>query len=215
MIVSANELTVSVLKAGIGAHVPRGVAHDIAQACLALLVWGKDPLAAFLASVENWEASVMDIPRWKRIESGWFVDAGPGVCLAPSLVDFARVAGEEGFAACTEMDQPVLALGCALAAQGRGEGPFQICFEKPVGNGDASWFAVDAPDVSLPLLDRNTFVALRRTAEVTPRSSVGTLGGYVVDDTSWRAVQKMADRLLVSANAANRTDAGAGTTDND
>ncbi len=191
--VSANEFTVTIRKACIGAGVARGVADDIASGALAAASQGFVLLPPLLDALDAYDAQTAD---WAETASGWTTDKATALNDAPSIVDFAT----NGQAVSVgTFDQPVLLLACALAVPEA----FAIAI------GTSGW--LDCADVSA---QPNGPCAICLRPAKSDKSLLRPTA-LTVMQSDWLALESYAKNLLVPANDTTRGDAGAGNNDND
>ena len=203
--VSANQWRTSILKACIGSNVARGVAEDIADAGLALLATGNDPLPSLLQCLADFEVAV-PATNWPRQNNP--TDLGHLQVLhhGPSAIDLSQA----GRQPTLTVDSPELLLGLAQARSHSHGLDFQIAID------DGNWSGLD--DVmAVPLqLSASTKMALRARSSDEPKP-LSTTNLPQPSRQDWRALQNFADKILVPADASSREDAGVGDgqTDND
>lgn len=200
---SANQWKVTVLKACIGAGVTRGVAEDVAEAALALLSLGYDPLDELLMCLELF--SPAKPPTGDRTDTGHI--RFQQISLAnhgPSMIDLAQAGNRVTF----QVEHPVLFAGMAQArviSAGIG-------FEIAIGNGD--WLTPDRFLAERSPMPKGTELSLKSTGKNnTPHLKPCNPPQPEPDD--WAKLQSFANLILVPADSTNRADAGAGLTDND
>lgn len=191
--VSANEFAVTIRKSCIGAGVARGVAEDIATGALAAAARGLIVLPPLLDALDAFCPKSAD---WERTAGGWVAERATALNDAPSVVDLASTGAHVSI---STFDQPVLLLGCALAAQE----PFAVRF------GVEDW--QDCGSISQqPNGPCAIHLRLAATAETAANPAALT-----VMQNDWQALEAYAQALLVPADDTTRGDAGAGTDDND
>ncbi len=191
--VSANEFAVTVRKACIGIGVARGVADDIASGAVAAASRGLLILPSLLDALDAFT------PRpatWQRAGNNWLAHRATALNDAPSIVDLATTGSAVSI---NSIDQPVLLLGCALAANDTYS--IQI--------GAAHWR--DCSSISVQP-NGPCAIRLRLTETGKPLTQPAAL---TVLQKDWQALEAYARLLLVPADAVTRGDAGAGTNDND
>lgn len=191
--VSANEFTVTIRKACIGAGVARGVADDIAGGALAAASRGLVILPSLLDALD---AFIPKQALWSETTTGWTTDIATALNDAPSMVDLATTGHS---VSVTSLDQPVLLLGCALSAHDT----FAIRF----GTSDWQDCASISAQPSGPCA-----IHLRLTQADKPVPQASALSVLQAD---WNALKTHERKILVPTDDATRGDAGAGTNDND
>lgn len=206
--VSANQWRTGLLKACVGAHVVRGVAEDIADACLALLTLDRDPLPAMLALLDDWKRPTTNTPppQFKAIGDRQCCGSAIAVLAhGPSIIDLAQA----GRTVDCEVDSGLLLLGLAQSRSHSQGVMFEILPE-----GGATWTDV-ATSISSNLSSvapncmsvrlKSTGERLKQDLTQLPQPSA----------EHWTRLQKLTEAILVPADSSNRADAGAGLTDND
>ena len=155
--VSANQWRMSMLKACIGANVVRGVAEDIADAGLALLALGYDPLPQLLHCLEQFQPDPPQIDWPKSLDA---MDLGHLQVLhhGPSLIDLVQAGGEPNLS----IDSPLLLLGLAQARlHSHGVG-IDVQFDQ--GN----WFSPKAALATTLNIAGSSAISLRPAKSGTP-----------------------------------------------
>ena len=203
--VSANQWRTSILKACIGANVARGVAEDIADAGLALLANGNDPLPSLLTCLQAFDAPAQEA-SWPR--SGSTADLGQLQVLhhGPSAIDLVQAGIQTQFSP----DSHALVLGLAQARCHSHGLCTQVAFD------DGEWIPLDQAISRSADQTSGSPIQLRSAGIEEPKSLSAThLPQPKRED--WQALQGFADQILVPADATSREDAGVGDgqTDND
>lgn len=203
--VSANQWRTSILKACIGSNVARGVAEDIADAGLALLATGHDPLPSLLKCLQEFQVSAR-AAGWphqnKTIELGHVQVLHHG----PSVIDLVQA----GRLTHLSADSPELVLGLAQARNHSHGMRTRIA----VDGGD--WAELEEVLATTEQLEASTQLKMRSkaTQDPTPLSMTSL---PQPTRQGWQALQHFANQILVPADATSREDAGVGDgqTDND
>ena len=200
---SVNQWRTTVLKACIGANVPRGTAEDLAEGATALLSHGIDPLPVLLPCLQVFDPVAPSL-NWPGETQA--VDLGPVTVLhhGPSLVDMAQA----GHTIACRIDAPELLLGMAMWRGHTLQLPFQFAV-----NDDDWQDAADSADLSST--DGTIRLRLNPSPASTLPSALGDASPLQPQRSDFQKLQKFADEILVPADDSNRADAGAGLTDND
>ncbi len=225
MIVSLNEVEVTMRKAGGGAGLPPGVAAELGRAAAWLAAAGLSPLDLPLAALR-----ALDIGEASALAE----DAGgrpASVCFAGlSALDLLAAGGEDAAAETAPLDVPALmvayaacasetvGLSCRIRWTHAGEAPVEAWVASGRARGLPEGWAVPRGPAA---------VALVRTGEAMGGEMRDALGdpaarravldaGVTVSDTLWREAGRLAARILVPATEASRArGAGAGLIDTD
>lgn len=203
--VSANQWRTSILKACIGTNVTRGVAEDIADACLALLATGNDPLPCLLKCLQEFESSdqaASGPSQDKHTDLGHLQVLRHG----PSAIDLVHADRPTRLSA----NAPELVLGLAQARHHSHGLRTQVAID------DGEWVELGEALAAPAQLTASTKISLRSAGIDTPDPiSMTNLPQPSRED--WQNLQRCADRILVPADATSREDAGVGDgqTDND
>ena len=197
MRISANQWRTSVLKACVGAYVARGVAEDIADACLALLELGQDPLPVLLPLIEKFDGSVQ--PAEWQARGGVYAASSTKVLMdGPSIFDLA----EAGKTVRCSVDEGLMTFALMAARMKSHDVLFDL-----VMNGDQikNMTSVQFGPAEIVVRLSTDSKTREQPAHAFP----------VPNENDWIRLQKLADEILVPADDTNRADAGAGLTDND
>ena len=202
MRLSANQLRNTALKACVGAGVARGVAEDIADGCVCLSQMGVEPIGQLCEVLSDYEQD-MSVSSWEIIDQTATATNLRVLVDGPSAIDLAQV----GIKATFVTDCPLLILGLMVSRMKMNPVRFHV-------NG----MDVISDEVFLDCL--NTIESSGCTIELTclPSNSIPLFRALKLtqpSDDTWMRLQKYADKILVSADEASRSDAGAGDTDND
>ncbi|MDD9908069.1 MAG: hypothetical protein OXR62_00085 [Ahrensia sp.] len=194
------------MKACLGAGVERGVAREAGLACAEVALRGAASLGFLcdhLSELEDQRGAC----DWRFFESAWHCARISRLGHAVSMVDLALVAEPGAF--CERMEcPPALLTGLALARwRSHGE-PFEISAD------GKDWIAASEAMSWLVESERGGSLALRRIAG-RHESEPEPWRALSVGDQHWQMLEPWIARTLVKPTAANRTDAGAGDTDND
>lgn len=206
--VSANQWRTGLIKACIGARVVRGVAEDVADACLALLAQHHDPLSGVLDDLDRWNkaGAGMVVPTFQSIKNHCRCDT-PVATLGhgPSIIDLAQA----GRTVDCIVDDVGLALGFA---QSRHHSHGAV-FEVQIGDADI-WQPVGEAIRQTVESSGATRLVLRLQSQEKPaRLDLTQLPQPVAGE--WLRLQELTKEIMVPADSTNRADAGAGLTDND
>jgi len=203
MHISANQWRVTILKACVGTQVARGVAEDIADASIALLALGQNPLMPVLETLGQYESTTTS-PAWPNGSDTVQLGSLQVLHHGPSIIDMAQA----GLICCCDIDSHPLLLGLAQARLHSHGIQFEYCDDgsnwRPVitilSNGQA---LPDGGPVWLRTSSSGEIVPAQLTNLPQPTRE------------NWARLQTYADQIMVPADDTNRADAGAGLTDND
>ncbi len=216
MIVSGNELVVTVQKACIGAGVSRGVAEEIGRACLELARMGMDGLSSVISALDAFQADGPGAVDWRKAEGGWTVHRAEGLCSAPSFCDFALTLDKGGVVKAEEVDFPMLFVGCALVRSRENGVDFGLKLNGVTNiEQDGGWLAIGHLSSATDSLKTNSGLALMNAGKARFDDVSQRAGDLTVEDRQWKRLGAYAKRILVPASKTNRADAGAGLNDND
>ena len=208
MIVSSNELQVTIEKACVGCGLPRGVARELAAGQMLIKPHAPNSLLSLVEALDNFKADTT-APKCSEWQDGW--TSGPLDSLehCSVLADLSLLAGLGKSAFCERVDFPTCVLACVVKA----EADWRCVFAVKTGGED--WQPVlqaltgfETPSsgaMSLKLVSP----AGSASEEAKPPHS------HEVDDSVWSRLGTHAAKILVPADDQNRADAGAGLTDND
>ena len=203
--VSANQWRTSILKACIGTQVVRGIAEDVADAGLALLALGQDPLPPLLDCLHAYQTSTQGCD-WPRHDDS--MDLGHLLVLhhGPSAIDMVQAGLQPQFTT----DAPILILGLAQA-RGHSHG-----LNPQVSIDDSPWLELDECLAQPEPFSASSKMRLRTSGTGDPKP-LSTTQLPQPSRQNWRDLQQFADQILVPADATSREDAGVGDgqTDND
>ncbi len=191
MICSLNEVGGLARKAAVGAGYPAGLAQSVAAAAVWLCALGRDGLGAVLDAVED----------------GYT----PAVACSPS--PYEMIAAGDIREAIVDSPRSALLLVGLAGITGRATGS---CFALSNDDGttvrvDGTGFSGSAPE---QLAHASRIVVT--TSPAIAHSSSGTPHGVDIDESTWAALQVLAQRTYVPATDESRLrGAGAGLTDND
>jgi hypothetical protein len=200
---SANQWRTTIHKVCVGAGIARGNAEDVAEAGLALLGLQINPLDCLFYCLDQDRQSSSDL-RWSHADESVKLMKVQVLHHGPSIVDLAQC----GMVAACQIDDLMLLAGLARARFHSHGARFQI-------STDGHTWRNLAPVIVDPGPRRRNMPVWLRLDAITDlqRPDLSNLISPSWDD--WRRLLKLADKILVPADAANRADAGAGTTDND
>lgn len=195
--ISANQWRTSVLKACVGAYVARGVAEDIADACVVLLSLGRDPLPELLPLIGDFSPDLKPA-NWAVDDKAWTVPCAHILVDGPSVVDLA----ETGKQVRCQVDDGLLLFGLCTARHLSHESGFDLMIG---GNPIMTIDEIGGGRVDVAVQMNRNIHRPKKNAKPFP----------IPTDENWDKLQRFAAEILVPADETNRADAGAGLTDND
>jgi hypothetical protein len=203
--VSANQWRMSILKACVGSYLPRGIAEDVADAGLAVLAQGVDPLPCLLTSLENYQPQSPQI-HWPKSDGVCQLGGLQVLHHGPSVVDLVQAGAQPEF----EIDRPLLLLGLAQARlHSHGLG-LEVHLD------GSNWTTPAEAIAQLSTDSQPCSMSLRSASNGDPVSLNATQLPQPKRD-QWQTLQTLAAQIMVPADATSRADAGSGAaqTDND
>lgn len=240
VIVSLNEIELTLRKAALGAGLPLGLAEETGRAAAWLAGYGLPAVEPCLAALDRLEQGADGACRFRRMAAGWRLAAAAGGMLSAihagaAAADHLRAARRQETAATAlalaAVDAPLL-LAATLAASADGA-PFQARWQGRAGavalrgTGDeVGLAATDDAALTAPADAMQLGLGAAAAASgLPPRLEAGAARearwrvlaeGVRVDPGAWRRAGRYAARCLVPASARSRlTGAGAGQPDSD
>ncbi len=205
--ISANQWRTSILKACVGVEVARGVAEDIADASLAILALGQNPLKLLLDRLNAFQPSANHadtIPNWPVVGETAQLGSLSVLRFGPSVIDMVQA---KIICSC-HIDNMTLLLGLAQARL-HSHG---IQFE--CSRDGTTWQTIEVAFSGKNVPAGAATCWLRASNSQTPHPfNMTRLPQPTRED--WATLQGFANQILVPADDSNRADAGAGLTDND
>lgn len=199
---SANQLKLTILKACIGVGVARGVAEDVADACLVLLSQGHDPLRSMISCIKKHHV----LRECRSPNRCLEMELGNSIVLThgPSILDLAQAGST---VSCT-IDCLILLLGLAEARFHCHGTRFEL------RRNGGKWFDVAEMLANIDHVQQDVRITLRLREFIRPEPPV--MKGLVrPSNQDWKEIEQLARSILVPADRSSRADAGAGVNDNE
>ncbi|NKB54064.1 MAG: hypothetical protein GKR97_17940 [Rhizobiaceae bacterium] len=205
--ISANQWRTSVLKACVGTLVARGIAEDIADACLALLALQQNPLQPLLGCLNTFHPSSSDVdgvPDWPDVGATAHLGSLQVLKFGPSIIDMAQA----GIVCNCDIDSMILLLGLAQARLHSHD------MQLECSRDGTNWQTIDGA-ISSGNVHSGPETCWLRAQKAQSRTPLNMTNLPQPRREDWVSLQQFADQIMVPADDSNRADAGAGLTDND